>query len=73
MRCLDSITNSMDMNLSKLQEIVKDKGTWCTIVHGNTKGQTQLSDQTTGKPKPKYLFGWNFYIFGLTITLFHQE
>ena len=46
MRCLDSITNSMDMNLSKLQEIVKDKGAWCTIVHGDTKGQTQLRDWT---------------------------
>ena len=43
-RCLDSITNSMDVNLSKLQETVKDKGAWCTIVHGDTKGQTQLRD-----------------------------
>ena len=34
MRWLDSITNSMDMNLSKLQKIVKDRGTWCAVVHG---------------------------------------
>ena len=45
----DSITNSMDMNLSKLQEIVKDRGAWCAAMHGNTKGQTWLSNWTTTK------------------------
>ena len=40
MRWLDNITDSMDMNLSKLQEIVKDKEVWCAADHGATKNQT---------------------------------
>ena len=41
---LDGITDSMDMNLSKLQEMVKDREAWRAVVHGVTKSQTQLSD-----------------------------
>ena len=41
---LDSITDSMDMNLSKLQETVEDRGAWRAAVHGVTKSQTQLSN-----------------------------
>ena len=44
MRWLDSITDSMDMNLSKLWEIVKDREAWHTVVHGIIKSQTRLSN-----------------------------
>ena len=47
MRWLDSITHSMDMNLSKLQEIMKYRHAWCAAVNGVTKNQTQLDYRKT--------------------------
>ena len=45
MRWLDSVTDSMDMNMSKLREMVKDKEAWRAVVHGVTKSQRQLSNE----------------------------
>ena len=59
-RWLDGITDSMDMSLSKLQEMVKDRKVWCAAVHEVTKCKTWLSDWTTTNLLAFFCSKWMF-------------
>ena len=76
MRWLDGITDSINMSLSKLQELVMYREAWCAAVHGVAKTWTRLNDRTTTILQVKCIHFFYFaslFIFGCTGSIFFNK